>query len=941
MELNGDIATLNKRIRALPPAQDATTAIPLLSAVISLAFLKVGRPVNEESTSKEACERLLLQKPALLGVLKAVQAEEDPYYEAVIDSLPVSPFISSPARAYMEEVRNEFLACIQTDRLFIHWKGISPPPSPIYAEQSTLDHFESLGLRSVDKTSDFNLLMYDLGRFSRDPVLKERVSRIFTPTKNKFLVNASASGKTRLCYEGLCSNWGLYFTATVDGGLLGSRDMEAAIQHCSSYQYSAVSAYELISQRLGAVLLARLLFLDFYLDMVSLNDVALNDQHKMRWLDFQLNPRPVDRASVYGYFMTLAELLIEHDSAYLAQNITDTLRKIKRVIGIEHSLFIVIDEAQDALHRTLIGLPPNEHRQPLLVGLLRVWSDLTKGECTFICAGIGIPQTIMVPSDSSWQWTSDTGAFDNPDIYEAYVSKLLPPVLRESSSGRLLVARMWRWLRGRHRVTDGFLTILLCHGLDYPHCCLSDYIQRLSKFRPFDAVEIEKSENIPESWRWSILLGRLLTDKAPANIKEFVTDALYRSMTTHESTSFGPENLELVAKGYGHWIDRNLTVGALDEPFFLAGAARTWFPRPLPAPMGEPNRCPATFIGALGLNPPQTSNGLAQCLVFYLSRVLATPRELKDVFKFPHQVPAWARQTAQLVRWYRNEEGLLVNSAVLPDSGLPLATRCSGLDETRRWMEHQYGTAFCLSSLPNFDILFSLQLADESFVWVSVYVRVADESMSDADLSSIVSKLNSGELFHQESSDVELAAQLETQLQSLPGLRARPSLLRVVSTYPVMTSVGRVVDERTRDVANLDLKALRGKEDQVMQDELFCAIINGIAASQKRKSRWDDGAVHLSRKKARTLVPSDNSRRDEEFGLPEPHYTWDERTPFDESDSDDDHAQLLPPALKKRKPKQSKRKIPATELSKQTNKKAKGRATEPPRHPTRRTHRKL
>ncbi|KAF7299282.1 hypothetical protein MIND_00877100 [Mycena indigotica] len=925
MELDADIAALNKRIRTLPPAQDATTAIPLLSAVISLAFLKAGRPVNEEITSKEACEQLILQKPVVLHILKAVQLEKDPHYQAVIDSFPLSSFISSPARAYMEEVRDEFIACIQTDRLFIPWTATSPPPSAIYMKPETLDHFKSLGLRTMHVSKDFNLLMYDLGGFSRDSVLRERVARIFSPTNNKFLVNASASGKTRLCYEGLYSNWGLYFTVTVDGGLLGSLDLQVAMDQCSAIRHRGTPAYELISQRFGAVLLARLLFLSFYFDVVSLDDAALDDQHKLRWLELQLNPRPVDVCSAHGYFMALAELLIEHDSAYLAQNITDALRKIKRVIGMEKSLFIAIDEAQEALYNTSHGRPCDKHDQSLLVDLLRVWSDLTKGECTFICAGIGIPQTIMVPNDSSWQWTSDTGAFDDPDTYEAYVSKLLPPVLRESPAGRLLVARMWRWLRGRYRLTDGFLTILLCSGLDYPHCCLSDYIQRLSGFRPFDAVEIEKSENIPERWYWSNLLGKLHTSGAPANIKDFVTNALYRSMATQESTSFGPEHSELVDKGYGHWTDRTLNVGALDEPFFLAGAARTWFPRPLPALMGEPNRCPATFIGALGLNPPQTSNELAHYLVFYLSRVFTASKQLKDIFKFPHQTPAWARQTAQLVRWYRNEEGLLVNSVVLPDSALPLATRCSDLADTIKWVEHEYGTAFCLSSLPNFDILFSLQLADESFVWVSVYVRVADESMSDADLSSIVSKLDSGALLSQESSDVELATQLETQLQSLPGLRARPSLLRVVSTYPVMMSVGRVVDERTRDVANLDLKALRGKEDQVMQDELFCAIINGIAASSKRKSRWDDGAVHLSRKKARTLVPSDSLKRDEEFDLPEPHYTWDERTPFDESDTDDDRAQPLPPTSKRRKRKQSKRKIPATrstELSKQTNKKA-------------------
>ncbi|KAF7289353.1 hypothetical protein MIND_01397400 [Mycena indigotica] len=676
------------------------------------------------------------------------------------------PPISTAARAYLESLHDQLATLIKTGGFFVPWAGRSPPPSATYSSPDTMTFIEALGLQTMDARDDFNLLTHDLGRFSREPVLKERLLRLFSPKNNKFLVNGSASGKTRLCYEGLCNAWGLYFTIVVDGGRLGSLDIESTVEKCSRGSWS-VSAYKLVTQQFGAILLARLLFLLYFLDILSVNGAPLNDQHKLQWLQFQLHPCSVYAEDSPECFFGLAELLIEHDSAYMAKNIANALRQIKKAIGadFEKGFFIVIDEAQEALEQSAMGESLNQHRQPLLVDLLQVWSDMTEGECTFICAGIGIPQTTIVPTGFSWQWTSDTGAFDDPDEYEAYVSKFLPPLLRDSSSGHLLMARMWRWLRGRHRLTDGFLTILICEGLDYPHTCLSDYLKTMTHLRPLDVVQIEETEKTPPGWGWTNRLGRLNTENASTrrcfmamlllshrtpDIKEFVTEALYRTMATHESSPFGAENAELVNRGYGYWTDDKLKVGVLNEPSLLASAARTWFPLPERPYRQEPNRWPATFIGTLDLNPPSTPDGVAHCLVFYFSQVFGTSRLLTDIFKFPHQIPVWARQTARLVRWYCNKEGQPEYSTVDPEedaSRLPLATRCSTLDDTKQWLEHRHGTPFCLSSLPNFDILFSLQLADESFLWVSIRACAIDEPMSDADLSSIVAKTDIDQLF--------------------------------------------------------------------------------------------------------------------------------------------------------------------------------------------------
>ncbi|KAF7289329.1 hypothetical protein MIND_01394800 [Mycena indigotica] len=785
-------------------------------------------------------------------IVAAKEPTHDPPSPARPPFISAFPFISTAARVYLESLHDQLATLIKTGGFFVPWAGRRRPRSAIYSSPDTLAHIQTLGLNTMDVRDDFNLSTHDLGRFSREPVLKERLSRLFSPNNNQFLVNGSASGKTRLCYEGLCNAWGLYFTIVVDGGRLGSLDIQNTVEKCSRGSWS-VSAYELVTQQFGAILLTRLLFLLYFLDILSVNGAALNDQYKLQWLQFQLHPRSVYTEDSPECFFGLAELLIEHDSAYMAKNIANALRQIKKAIGadFEKGFFIVIDEAQEALEQSAMGESLNQRRQPLLVDLL--------------------------------QWTSDTGASDDPDEYEAYVSKFLPPLLRDSSSGHLLMARMWRWLRGRYRLTDGFLTILICEGLDYPHTCLSDYLKTMTHLRPLDVVQIEETEKTPPGWGWTNRLGRLNTENAPTHIKEFVTEALYRTMATHESSPFGAENAELVNRGYGYWTDDKLTVGVLNEPSLLASAARSWFPLPERPYRQEPNRWPATFIGTLDLNPPSTPDGVAHCLVFYFSQVFGTFRLFTDIFKFPHQIPLWARQTARLVRWYCNKEGQPEYSTVDPEedaSRLPLATRCSTLDDTKQWLEHRHGTTFCLSSLPNFDILFSLQLADESFLWVSIRACAVDEPMSDADLSSIVAKMDIDQLFStQDLSSNSLTTKLANQLRSLPGLRTRPSLLRVVSSFPVVTSVDRAVDKRTRDVASVNLKGLRGREDQVMQEDVFCAIINGITAvGQKRKSRWDDEAIHLGSKRVKELVPSTSPIYYEEyFGRAEPHYNWDER----------------------------------------------------------------
>ncbi|KAJ7770114.1 hypothetical protein B0H16DRAFT_1517306 [Mycena metata] len=62
---------------------------------------------------------------------------------------------------------------------------------------------------------------WDLKRFEEDENLHSHLL---------FLVNTSGSGKTRLTFEGLCQDWGFYFSATDNASGYVAQDMTAILE---------------------------------------------------------------------------------------------------------------------------------------------------------------------------------------------------------------------------------------------------------------------------------------------------------------------------------------------------------------------------------------------------------------------------------------------------------------------------------------------------------------------------------------------------------------------------------------------------------------------------------------------------------------------------------------------------------------------------------------
>ncbi|KAF7299275.1 hypothetical protein MIND_00876200 [Mycena indigotica] len=815
------------------------------------------------------------------------------HWASTTSPTPLQTMVSPKAQELLQDLRTKIGAMDYGDSLLSAWV---PTPRrllyshPIYQDSDVQNHLKALQLRKSSYMDvNFEIILHDLGEFQRDELLGGRVSRLFS-SKNKFLVNASGTGKTRLCYEGLTSHWGLYFTLGVDAGGLGSYDMQEKLKYLAEKHQlhpvindAALAENSLTAQNeLGSILLSRLLVFQLFLEsLVSIDGASLTSKHnvKMRWLEMQLAPN-VFGLALHDEFTKLGNALgeDEKDVANLQMNINGVLLKIQHVIGIS-PIFVVIDEAQ-------IGV--DEKRfvsgdgKPLLWELIRAWQTLTHGACTFICAGVKIPPSIFDGEvGADFEWTSDTGSFDDPDAHEQYIRKFLPPALRDSSSGQFLVARLWRWCRGRHRITAKFLNILLHHGLQFPHTTLSQYVQAGTGLEPLDAVQVcyEEGHRDPKNRNFSF--GTPSFEMLSPDDQDLTRAILYSFMATQQAKTFTSVYTSLVSRAHARFVDAHLSEIVFDEPMILVLAARVLFPFPHQPHRGAPNDQPSTFIIALQNNPPRTRLGIAHCLAFYLSQVFGCPRMLTDVFKFPHSTPGWARQKGQLVRFYANDEGAIQHSIVNPGafrSLLPLATTTNTLAETIQWIKHSYGTAFCIPSSPNLDLLCAIRLADGSFIWLAVRALAMDEPMSDDGLRPLVSHLDIDSVFREEGVDNDSIKRAIDSLRSLPGLKQRPCLLRAVTAFPVEVDLRNCIDKRCRDAANLSFRALRRKKDQVMQEDFFEAMVNGAIAGTKRKSRWDEGAMHDNREhaKERRLMLIHASGGDYVWlRVAEPHYSWD------------------------------------------------------------------
>ncbi|KAG6836026.1 hypothetical protein H0H93_012171 [Arthromyces matolae] len=436
-----------------------------------------------------------------------------------------------------------------------------------------------------------SMLFYDLGSFVENPVLKERLQDLFIMGKDTFLVNASATGKTRLLFEGLFQHWGIYATACADQeaqalyfatvrSLVGERKMVQDLPETTAlgYQMLLDDNNDCLNRRFSIVLLAHLYIFREFLKISHAKHAIDNDDLRKLWFLGQVWRSSIDTLSLDAHEELLLILEYRHTS-FIVEELATVVEEIKfllpQTIKLE-GLFIAIDEAKLLMKPAWRDSAGEEH--PLLRSLIRTWKHHLAGlDCpvTFIVAGIKIPMEAFPSSSpewSGWRWTSNTGFF-TPDGQRDYILPFFPPSFPETPSGKAFIDRVWKWCGSRHRLTACLIPMLIRDNFKHPHSVLDCYIQRLITYDATDGAEFVKKEGGPVYvWPFFVpadeIIGcdRLAQSAAHEVIFHYITTGIHPPF-------YGIDRINLVSCGIGQFKDAALQVIAMDQPGLNIAAA--------------------------------------------------------------------------------------------------------------------------------------------------------------------------------------------------------------------------------------------------------------------------------------------------------------------------------------------------------------------------------
>ena len=301
--------------------------------------------------------------------------------------------------------------------------------------------------------------------------------------------------------EGLCVNWGFYFTSLVDSSLLGSSDVQNSIQthvpdspsfrrilplsSSSGYESALITNREIASRIFRQIFLARLVIFNLYAETMNNviktkpeMDVVDSNVYKERWLLLQLQPSFV-HPQVWDVFDELSCKLSNASDSFINTTTKMLLSTVRSHLSVvvqpgdpitasqmstaetaQTPLFCVLDEAQYAAtqHNSSFRSDQNGSYRPILREIVKAWEGQSFGQGVFmVVAGTGISKDVVdqamasaIMKDSRYRWCSDTGAFDLQQVQTHYLRKYLPLGLLQSDAGVRLLERVWYWLHGRY-----------------------------------------------------------------------------------------------------------------------------------------------------------------------------------------------------------------------------------------------------------------------------------------------------------------------------------------------------------------------------------------------------------------------------------------------------------------------------------------------------------
>ncbi|KAI5891692.1 uncharacterized protein SCHCODRAFT_02669000 [Schizophyllum commune H4-8] len=612
-------------------------------------------------------------------------------------------------------------------------------------------------------------------------------------SNQSMLINGAGTGKTRLLLEGLSTRWGLYLPCFVEpvgpgacdlrDGLLNISLMMATSETSAQAPNAGLSAEdaEYTRRTIAQILLSRLVIFEEYLRHARLDDMNL----RMRWLMFQLFP---NFPECHDMFVKFCTLMSTHDASpeYIDERITDTILKIRALLGPDEPIYCVLDDVQYA-HSRRAG------DSTLLRQIICTW-DRYEG-LTFVLAGQPFELDQYNPPDAPvYRLWTDTGSFDGDEAHRAFVRRYLPPDLAFSEIMEKLLNRVSLWLRGR--ITTYFIYCLLVAGFQNPHTLLTSYVRMHCGIQPADGPKLTNTILRDD---YDLLVGGH-NRYEPASTLPRDPQAWSSAQTVlHRLIVFGQDTvrlrgdcLHLVAREFATFADADGNEVIVCEPFFVFPLAYLLFQR-----WGPSNGYLSTSAAsALHMSPHHPSFHLASIPLLLIA--LKGDSKLCDVFAFSEPIPEWAQQTCKLVRLTRSQEGTELHA--VPFS-TPLPQRESEdvwATESPDWLQHTSAGPFCVASgFSRADLLFVTQLAKGDVLYVALKVVLKNEhvGVSTEYIQLCLDSLASGRLFQASNSAKQLSLYLQTPIVG----SGQPRMLRAFATFPEATEIGALPEDFSSD----------------------------------------------------------------------------------------------------------------------------------------------
>ncbi|KAF5348991.1 hypothetical protein D9757_013469 [Collybiopsis confluens] len=635
------------------------------------------------------------------------------------------------------------------------------------------------------------VILYKLGRFQDDPLLRERLDRIFSPSHHTFLVNTSGSGKTKLLFEGLCQRWGFYFTFAMDGSGLGPNDLAHIATNIrlnlklkwtqylppsSDPQYASLlqANLQLVHNAFGGALLVRLFVFKLFLEACSKEGFCQG--HRQRWLEAQLLPDDLANLQDPFNMLQLDVRNAQLDGSVIDDAIAQVLEEIQEIwdMPLGEFFYIALDEANVPSREYLRAFADEHGQYPLLKAVIRSWQQrLGHLPVRFVVAGTVIPEEYFPSATDEWD----------------------------------------DWL-SRHRYTASYLTLLLANRFESPLYLLKGFIKGLTKYVHFEHVEYG-GEEADRYIDWVSEVGSNGLERGPISRIE-----MHRAVITYLATSKGCLDCEtkdraLVTQDYGYFVDTACRRIALDEPLMViygAGwlknsehsAATTMF-KTFDSKYPTPLR-PSHFALFLALSFASTSDGF-----FNISKA----------FKI-YGGPLPLALPAKLVLLSKRAEGRLESTDVHFSEHSPkrLVLEAGSAEEMLSWFKHERDEPFCLlQSLPGSSVTlaFRLECQDGQRFWVFVHVP---EDFTGEDSPSFIEDIrhaSPASLFDEQPEIISLLAELPNLSPDVGPL----GVLRVSGSFRVEKASEDSIPSAHQPAAILNITSLEEAGKRISQDMLM------------------------------------------------------------------------------------------------------------------------